>query len=532
MSLAPAVSRDGFSFAGGDLFAEASGHNRHRRASPAELKAHFAGGSDKDHPAHWFEAQLMHYGLQPSKTKAVARMRLYDAVRAGKLAVPAHLTALEADLKKQWTRAEREAKKVLSAGGGGGGASSSSKATAAKATKAGTKRKAEESSSNTIDLTVSVGGVDIKLSTNSKATKSASSSTTAASAAKKAKTTKTTAKETSKPKATPKSKETSKQKEVSKPKATPKATTASKSATSSTTKPKTSSSASKPKPSSRAPASSSTSKPAKTQTARRGGHSQGPGRSAASSSSTSVQPSGPFMARRSGASAARGRITAPTPSPQRGYGGGGDGGSGGFGYDDPPPPYSEYDDGDQDDRYSFGGEKSGYNSSSDDDDGYGFGGEKGGYNSSSDDDDDIELQPLGLLNGRYEVYSRDVTNLWGQWVDEDFSLVLTLRGHELWGRFDLGIMHGVLRLDRRPYQSSHERMPFTWRGRESDGGDREVSDGDRNDGWLRFLGDGRVEGHFDLLSLDFQAQRIPGQSTRSEIDANTLRSQWASHDRY
>ncbi|KAJ3527565.1 hypothetical protein NM208_g10639 [Fusarium decemcellulare] len=68
---APPVAEDGFAFANGDFFAEASGHNRHRRATPQELQTHFASGSDKDHPAHWFEAQLVHYGLQPSKTKGI-----------------------------------------------------------------------------------------------------------------------------------------------------------------------------------------------------------------------------------------------------------------------------------------------------------------------------------------------------------------------------------------------------------------------------------------------------------------------------
>ena len=528
MSLAPAVSRDGFAFAGGDLFAEASGHNRHRRASPAELKAHFASGSDRDHPAHWFEAQLLHYGLQPSKTKAVARMRLYDAVKANRLSVPTHIRNLEADLKKQWTRAEREAKKMLSStGGGGGGAgggpSGSSKTAAAKATQAGTKRKAEESSSNTIDLTVSVGGVDIKLSTNSKTTKSSSSATTAASAAKKAKTTKTTAessrsktaaketpkskttaKDTPKPKAiakeTPKPKAAAK--DTAKPKATPKAATKSNIATSSAAKPKT-------------PASTSKPKPAKTQTALRGGHSQGPGRGAApssSASSTSRQlPPNPRRARRSGAFAARGRIAAPTSSLQGGYGGGGGD------FDAPPPPYSEYDDGGKAREYHY--------ISSDDDD-------RHGYDYAYDnEDDDIELRPLGLLNGRYTVYSPDVTETWGGWADEDFSLVLTLRGEELWGRFDLGVVRGVLQFERRPYQSSHERQEFTWRGRSREG-KGQVFDGNRNGGWLRFLGDGRIEGRidYDYRSLDFQAERVPGQPTRSEIDAATLLRQWDAYN--
>ncbi|RFU30517.1 hypothetical protein B7463_g5831, partial [Scytalidium lignicola] len=108
---APPVSEDGFTFVNGEFFAESSGQHQHRRATHAELKAHFTSGSDKDHPAHWFEAQLIHYGLQPSKTKSVARMRLFDAVNAGKLVVPAHIAKLEGKLKKEWTKKDREAKK-------------------------------------------------------------------------------------------------------------------------------------------------------------------------------------------------------------------------------------------------------------------------------------------------------------------------------------------------------------------------------------------------------------------------------------
>ena len=49
---APPVAAEGFAFANGEFFAEASGQNRHRRATPAELKTHFTSGSDRDYPAH------------------------------------------------------------------------------------------------------------------------------------------------------------------------------------------------------------------------------------------------------------------------------------------------------------------------------------------------------------------------------------------------------------------------------------------------------------------------------------------------
>ena len=75
MSLMPPSVRDGWSYSG-DFHVEASGNNRHRRATIPELKAVFDGtDGQKDRPAHWYEAQLIHYGLPPSKTKGTAKMR-------------------------------------------------------------------------------------------------------------------------------------------------------------------------------------------------------------------------------------------------------------------------------------------------------------------------------------------------------------------------------------------------------------------------------------------------------------------------
>ncbi|RYP75320.1 hypothetical protein DL771_002416 [Monosporascus sp. 5C6A] len=347
MSLAPPVTRDGFSFAGGDLFVEASGHNRHRRATPAELRALFfekpgSPDSSRDHPAHWFEAQLLHYGLPPSKTKAVARMRFFDALKAdgknSKLVVPSHIQQLEAELRKEWAKRERSAKKALK------DSSTAAVSTAKKSTN--TKRKAAEISSLTsvVDLTVSVGGVDIKVSTSSsnssKKTKTTTSKSAASTAA--AATTKATKATTPKPKAT-----------TTKGTTTPKATPAS-AAKQQKPRASASTSASKPKTalaSSRAPSSSSSrtttasATPAKKQTARRGGGvSQGPPRGTSTSGGTSSgtgKPRTKQTARRGGGTfVSRERIPGPAP----GY-------DGDFDYDGPPPPYSEYPD---DDDHGYG----------------------------------------------------------------------------------------------------------------------------------------------------------------------------------
>src|SRR5579871_1251227 len=117
MSLVPPTSKDGFYFAVDSLYVEASGHNRHRRATITELNSLFhpdnAANAPKDPVGHWYEAQLRHYGLPPSKKKAVAKSRLLDAVNKGNLVVPAHIQKLESEMKKEWIKKEREAKMEL-----------------------------------------------------------------------------------------------------------------------------------------------------------------------------------------------------------------------------------------------------------------------------------------------------------------------------------------------------------------------------------------------------------------------------------
>ncbi|ENH70721.1 hypothetical protein FOC1_g10005019 [Fusarium oxysporum f. sp. cubense race 1] len=399
---APPVSEDGFAFAEGVFFAQSSGQNRHRRATATELREHFTSGNDKDHPAHWFEAQLIHYGLPPSKTKSVARMRLFDAVNAGNLKVPANVSKLETKLKKEWTKNDREAKK-------------------------------------------------------------APAKTPAKAPAKS--TAKTAAKD---------------------PETGPAPTLARKPQTARCVRGGASQAAGR---GASTAATEPTKQPRTKQTARRGNSSRwstgGPSRQTARDPSPEAPRfATPQTARRSGAFAARGRIPAPS------------------GYDDAPPPYSGFPDQDY---------------SSDE-------------NNSSDDVDEVSLAPLGLLNGDYEVESLDVSEQWDFDPDE-FQLTLTISGNRLWGRFNLGVYEGVLLFEERPMRSSHDRVWFKWRGREDQG---PVIYGDNNEGWMEILGDGRIEGWLGHQSLSFQARRLPGQGTRSSIDARTLQDEWNgySYDLY
>ena len=117
MAFAQPVVKDNFVY-NGDLFVDVGNLNRHKRASVAELtevlrpdlKKPKNGATVKDPVGHWYEAQLIHYGLPPSKDKARAKMRLLENLNQSKLNIPPQITAIETALKKEFAAAERKAK--------------------------------------------------------------------------------------------------------------------------------------------------------------------------------------------------------------------------------------------------------------------------------------------------------------------------------------------------------------------------------------------------------------------------------------
>ena len=95
MAFAQPAVKDNFLY-NGDLFVDVGNLNRHKRASVAEitevlrpdLKNVKNAAAVKDPVGHWYEAQLIHYGLPPSKDKARAKMRLLENLNQSKLTVP------------------------------------------------------------------------------------------------------------------------------------------------------------------------------------------------------------------------------------------------------------------------------------------------------------------------------------------------------------------------------------------------------------------------------------------------------------
>ncbi|RDI76426.1 hypothetical protein Vi05172_g13591 [Venturia inaequalis] len=140
MAHIPPATKDEFSYSIDSFFVEASGHN-HRRATASELEAIFhpkkSSETVKDPVGHWYEAQLRHYGLAPSKNKAVAKTRLLDAVNAGKLEVPKDIKAVESQLAKEWAKKHREARAAIKKAESG----ASKETTTPKETKATSKKR-------------------------------------------------------------------------------------------------------------------------------------------------------------------------------------------------------------------------------------------------------------------------------------------------------------------------------------------------------------------------------------------------------
>lgn len=78
------------------------------------------GQPSKDPVGHWYQAQLLHYGLPPSKDKARAKMRLLEAVNSSSLVVPAAISRIEESLRKEFNAAEKKAKAQYKLQSGGG----------------------------------------------------------------------------------------------------------------------------------------------------------------------------------------------------------------------------------------------------------------------------------------------------------------------------------------------------------------------------------------------------------------------------
>ncbi|CDM35309.1 hypothetical protein DTO013E5_6738 [Penicillium roqueforti] len=92
-----------------------SGGHVHPRATYSELDDIFCAPlgdirDRADHQDHWYEAQLLHFGLPPTRSKAAAKMRLMDAFQDETLDVPEQILRIEQSLSKKWAKRDSEAR--------------------------------------------------------------------------------------------------------------------------------------------------------------------------------------------------------------------------------------------------------------------------------------------------------------------------------------------------------------------------------------------------------------------------------------
>lgn len=514
MAHIPPATKDEFSFSIDSFFVEASGHN-HRRATASELEAIFhpkkSAETVKDPVGHWYEAQLRHYGLPPSKNKAVAKTRLLDAVNSGKLAVPQDIKAVETQLAKEWAKRHREARAALKKAESG----ASKETTASKEPKAALKKRKAETNDEPADHTAAKK-VAKAAPKKEKATPAAKSPKPPATAAPK---NATTAKNV-----TPAKAAATKPKPVKSTAPKPPPTTTStpaKAPSSKSTQPAIEKSEEK-KPRTKQTArctgrgGATLSGRGNPQTARRGGASAGPSRSGTAGNpflednhayfkhSDSDEDDGysrpgpvsPDTARRLGIQTARrGR-------PQTARRGGAS--IGAFGH--------MFNSGPQDDDDEVKEEKI-----DGDSDAMEF-----EYNNDSNPPSPA-FGSLGLLNGTYDITCDDLRE-WSMYDDHEFTLIMALQGTEIWMSYDFGMFSGIIHLSRRPFEASDNRIEFTWRGVENSEG---VITYNGQGGWIQFLGNGRIEGMIPVYGeAKFRGTRISGNATRSERSAISMRQEW------
>lgn len=443
MSFAAPVSRDGFHY-NGDLYVEVGNLNRHKRASITEisailrpdLKKAASTPAPKDPVGHWYEAQLIHYGLPPSKDKARAKMRLLEALNASKLTVPKGISNLEANLKKEFAAADRKAKAEYKAQIG----APTSKGTTA------SKKRPHSDIVNNVNFSINFGSQG-DITVNGSAAEKPPPAKRA-----KASTSKTTAK---------KGQSESQIAKRDRPIQTARRSTGGFSigqrsgrASDSPIEPDT---------------------PRKKQTAPRIGTPIG------SSSNTAIHSASPEQPRRK--QTAR-RSAGFVPIGQRSSTGAN------------PPLKKETN---VKVEHKVKQEPSGE-----------------------------DLPRLGLLNGYYDIECPTIADEWPDWGADNMSLVLTLDSPGMWGAYDFGMFSGILNMQDRPWDSSHEPIPCRWRGQDNSEG--EMSFGDQCTGAIAFLGGGRIQGWLSLYGrCEFYGTRRsgPGNAPRT---AASMRQEWDGYN--
>lgn len=142
-------------------------------------------------------------------------------------------------------------------------------------------------------------------------------------------------------------------------------------------------------------------------------------------------------------------------------------------------------------------------------------------------------KPMGNLKGKYaiETFYPCCDDESQRNRDEFCSIVLspgdgTLRGYLSLGRTNYT---ALFIFDKSPTEASTRKVPFRWRGKRTSNKFK-IFRGDKNYGWAKFLGDGKIEISFDKLKLDLVAQKGRGIGERGKHDAAAFWDDWREFD--
>lgn len=477
MTFAPPVSRGDFHY-NGNLYVEVGNLNRHERATVEDitttlrpdLKKSKKVSSDqpKDQVGHWYEAQLIHYGLPPSKDKARAKMRLLEALNQSKLVVPPNIVKMEAEMKKEYAAVERKAKAQYKA--------SMMPTMKSEPSVVGKKRKQSESSGNMNNI-----DVNISLGNNFQGFPGAINTTDSQSPAKKAKT--TPSKPTKK-----KSEETASSKPPKK-----------------NTKPE----IQQPSPQA-PPRPKQTARSSKLTEAWLKDPSLGPGPidratglhiphpSTMTQGTTDKNPAAakkePAI-KKSAAVKQEPKVKKETPVKKE------------PGTQKEPKLKTEA---------KVKKEPSAAKPSS---------------KIKREPTTDNPPPPLGLINGIYTLSCPTVSQEWPSFQpdDDDLTLTLSLSATTVWGAYDLGMFSGIIFLPNRPYQASPTTpLSFTYRGRENSEG--QMSFGHGCDGEITFLGNGKIEGWIGVYGRCRFAGVRRAEAGTAVRSAWSMREEWEGYN--
>lgn len=489
MTFAPPVSRGNFHY-NGNLYVDVGTLNRHKRATVEEISAILRPDlkkskkasldPPKDQVGHWYEAQLIHYGLPPSKDKARAKMRLLEALNHSGLVVPPNIAGMEAELKREYATAERKAKAQFKA--------SRAPTEKSEPLAVGKKRKQSEPSGNIKNI-----NININLGDDFQVISGGLNATDSESPAKKAKTgsSKSTKKKTEGSGSSQPSKKVIKlgnEQPLSQTQGVHK----------------------RPR---------QTAKNAKLTEAWLKDPSIGPGPVNPTGFRNSMIPSRFNLAEGDLPHQSSTNIGAAEEKPAAGK-----------------EPFIK--------KHSRVKQKLQIEGATQVKKEIGAGREpmakkearvkkepvaKPSPQIKHELDADWSRTPnspsLGLINGVYDLSCPTVER---EWSCTDLTLTVSLEGTTIWGAYDLGMFSGIAFLPSRPWQASNDPLPFTWRGREN--GEGEMSFGHGCEGEISFLGNGQIEGWISVYGrCCFKGVRRPGAGTAAR-SARSMRVEWEGYN--